>query len=238
MRNHTPIGEPYDPYVATFRIPQSMTKHDLRSYLSAVYGLNVTFIRTDNYVADVQRLGTAGQLRRKAGSTKTYKRAVVGLHEPFQYPDDMEELDAVISAVDHPPTEGYENQSHEDRVLAAELAKQGKEKRQDWLETNFMMDLQASGRKRSMMKMANGWRWRAGTSDNKVRPGVPVATCQMAGYFWHAHPHFFAYFQGNVVREIMKRRMDREKAIVDALEKLQLNNEATTAVTAQPSVAA
>lgn len=165
MRNHTPVGEPYDPYIATFRIPNSMTKIDLRSYLFAVYGLEVTYIRTDNYIGEVKRIGPAGQNRRVSGSTKTYKRAVVGLREPFQYPDDTEELQAVISAVEHPSEDGS---TYEQRVAAAERAKDGLEKRQDWLNTNFALDMQANGRKRSMMKMASGWRWRAGGSDNQV----------------------------------------------------------------------
>lgn len=168
MRNHTPPGEPYDPFTATFRIPPSMTKHDLRSYLHAVYGLDVTFIRTDNYVAEVARIGPAGQMRRKAGSAKTYKRAVVGLREPFHYPDDVEELDALIHAADHPPSEGYEQVPRELRIEAALRAKEGKDARQEWLNRNFALEMQAAGRKRSMMKMAKGWRWRAETTDNKV----------------------------------------------------------------------
>lgn len=172
MRNHTPPGEPYDPFTATFRIPPSMTKHDLRSYLHAVYGLSVTFIRTDNYVAEVARIGPAGQMRRTAGSAKTYKRAVVGLREPFHYPDDVEELDALIHAAQHPPSEGYEHLPAELRIEAAERAREGKEARQEWLNRNFALDMQTAGRKRSMMKMAKGWRWRAETSDNKVGPQV------------------------------------------------------------------
>ncbi len=71
MRNHTPVGEPYDPYIATFRIPNSMTKTDLRSYLFAVYGLQVTFIRTDNYIGEIKRIGPAGQNKRVSCSSKT-----------------------------------------------------------------------------------------------------------------------------------------------------------------------
>ncbi len=178
MRNHTPPGEPYDPFTATFRIPPSMTKHDLRAYLHAVYGLAVTFIRTDNYVAPVARIGPAGQMRRAAGSAKTYKRAVVGLREPFHYPDDTDELDALVHAAQHDaPSEGYEGVPRELRIEAAERAKEGREQRREWLNRNFAVDMQASGRKRSMMKMAKGWRWRAETSDNKVGragPGVVV----------------------------------------------------------------
>ncbi|KAF8202473.1 hypothetical protein BJ912DRAFT_944909 [Pholiota molesta] len=61
VRNHTPPGQPYNPYEATFRIPQSVTKTDVRSLLLAVYG--------------------------------TYKRAVVGLVEPFYYPQRLEDME-------------------------------------------------------------------------------------------------------------------------------------------------
>lgn len=158
MRNHTPPGEAYDTSIATFRIPPSMTKNDLRSYLYAVYGLPVTFIRTDNYIAPQARVGTKGSLQRIKGSEKTYKRAVVGLHEPFHYPDDVAELDALI---DNPETDAASE-------LRRSRAIEGKKKREEWMNAQFMSDLQVSQRKRSMMKLAKGWRWRGQTHDNSV----------------------------------------------------------------------
>ncbi|KAI5454622.1 hypothetical protein NCC49_003515 [Naganishia albida] len=180
MRNHTPPGEPYDTSVATFRIPPSMTKNDLRSYLFAVYGLPVTFIRTDNYIAPQARVGTKGSLQRIKGSEKTYKRAVVGLLEPFHYPDDIAELDALI---DSPATDS-------EAELRRSRAIEGKKKREEWMNAQFMSDLQVSQRKRSMMKLAKGWRWRGQTHDNS----------------------------GNIVREIMKRRQERENAIAEVVK--------------------
>lgn len=158
MRNHTPPGEAYDTSIATFRIPPSMTKNDLRSYLFAVYGLPVTFIRTDNYIAPQARVGTQGSLQRIKGSEKTYKRAVVGLLEPFHYPDDVAELDALI---DSPATDA-------EAELRRSRAIEGKKKREEWMNAQFMSDLQVSQRKRSMMKLAKGWRWRGQTHDNSV----------------------------------------------------------------------
>ena len=99
VRNFTPPGEEYDPYVATFRIPPSMTKHDLRSYLKSAYNLDISFIRTDIYWGSVIRDPTTGKMRRQKGSAKNYKRAVVGLYEPFHYPDDQEELRALGRAI-------------------------------------------------------------------------------------------------------------------------------------------
>ncbi|KAJ9102957.1 hypothetical protein QFC19_004514 [Naganishia cerealis] len=177
MRNHTPPGEPYDTSIATFRIPPSMTKNDLRSYLFAVYGLPVTFIRTDNYIAPQARVGTQGSMKRIKGSEKNYKRAVVGLLAPFHYPDDVAELDALIDST----------ATDAEAELRRSRAIEGKKKREEWLNAQFMSDLQVSQKKRSMMKLAKGWRWRGQTHDNN----------------------------GNIVREIMKRRQERENEIAN-----------------------
>lgn len=80
--NQVKPGEQYNPYEATFRVPPSITKTDIRSYLHAVYGVATTYIRTDNYISALYRT-RVGFVRR---ANKTYKRAVVGLVEPFYYP--------------------------------------------------------------------------------------------------------------------------------------------------------
>lgn len=92
VRNHTLKGKPYNPYEATFRIPPSVTKTDVRSYLWTVYGVKTTYIRTANYISPLRRtqLGL-----RPVGSHRTYKRAVVGLVDPFYYPQDMESMDTL-----------------------------------------------------------------------------------------------------------------------------------------------
>lgn len=89
VRNFTPPGKPYNPYEATFRIPQSVTKTDVRSYLLAVYGVETTYIRTDNYLSPLTRTRDGGW---KTKSHKTYKRAVVGLVKPFDYPGAIEDF--------------------------------------------------------------------------------------------------------------------------------------------------
>ncbi|KAG9050767.1 hypothetical protein FS837_002711 [Tulasnella sp. UAMH 9824] len=97
MRNHTPPGQPYNPYEATFRIPRSLTKNDVRSYLSAAYGVECTYIRTDNYIAPLSRTlvdGHRTESKRVGGTETTYKRAVVGLVEPFIYPNAVEDMSA------------------------------------------------------------------------------------------------------------------------------------------------
>ncbi|KAG8883689.1 putative zinc transporter msc2 [Tulasnella sp. 332] len=97
MRNNTPNGQPYNPFEATFRIPPSVTKNDVRSYLAAVYGVKCTYIRTDNYIAPLKRTRVNGvlyQMKRRHGGNTTYKRAVVGLEEPFFYPNAQEDMSA------------------------------------------------------------------------------------------------------------------------------------------------
>lgn len=147
VRNHTPPGEAYDPTIATFRIPQGMTKTDLRSYLSAVYDLPVTFIRTDNYFSEVGRKMN-GVIARQKGSMENYKRAIVGLVEPFHYPDDVEELYAQGRAAGVGDTWGK---------AAAE-----------WMEERFMADRVAEYQIKAKMKMYKGYRWRSKTHANEV----------------------------------------------------------------------
>ncbi|WRT64705.1 uncharacterized protein IL334_001639 [Kwoniella shivajii] len=170
MRNHVPEGESYDPFIATFRIPPSMTKNDLRSYLLAVYNLKVTFIRTDNYIPPVGRSRT-GEVQRKGGQGRTYKRAVVGLNEPFHYPDDMEELYA----------QGIKN------GMGDALAKA----RDTWLQENYSLKTSEEMRKRAMFKYYKGARWRSRTHANT----------------------------GNTVREIMKRRQEREDNVSEEVKR-------------------
>ncbi|TCD62379.1 hypothetical protein EIP91_006961 [Steccherinum ochraceum] len=127
VRNHTPPGQPYNPYEATFRIAQSVTKTDVRSYLSAVYGVKTTYIRTDNYLPPTLR---GGRVTRKA-----YKRAVVGLVDPFYYPQALEDMET-----------------------------KEREQRENWMEENFGIEEQNALRKRLLLKMtrkgSGGWRWR------------------------------------------------------------------------------
>lgn len=92
VRNNTPMGQPYNPYEATFRIPQSVTKTDVRSYLTAVYGVKTTYIRTDNYLSPVRRDHVDSSWSR-TNPNRTYKRAVVGLMDPFYYPMELENMD-------------------------------------------------------------------------------------------------------------------------------------------------
>ncbi|WWD21563.1 hypothetical protein CI109_106049 [Kwoniella shandongensis] len=170
MRNHTPPGQSYDPNIATFRIPPSMTKTDLRSYLLAVYNLKVSFIRTDNYIGEIGRSRT-GEVIRKGGSSKTYKRAVVGLYEPFHYPDDMEELYA----------QGARTGKGDEAALA----------RDRWLQENYSLRTSEEMRKRAMFKYYKGSRWRSRTHANL----------------------------GNTVKEIMKRRKEREEKVTEEVKR-------------------
>jgi large subunit ribosomal protein L23 len=86
--NKTPKGEPYNPYMATFEIPRSLTKNDLRSYLYFAYGVKTTWIRTLNFQGPIERT------TRKRQRGETYKVARVGLVDPFYYPKMIEDMSA------------------------------------------------------------------------------------------------------------------------------------------------
>ncbi|KAH9072213.1 mitochondrial ribosomal protein L23 [Lactarius deliciosus] len=131
--NFTPPGKPYNPYEATFRIPQSVTKTDVRAYLAAMYGVQTTYIRTDNYVAPLRRAWNTSWVRGK--SYRTYKRAVVGLVEPFYYP-----------------------------MMLEDMSNEGRQAREEFLEqeyhVKFREDMVKSQLLRLTKKSSPGWAWR------------------------------------------------------------------------------
>ena len=102
------------------------------------------------------------------------------MHEPFHYPDDTAELDALVSqpaptAESRPDLSATELEALREEVEIRRVrAEEGKKSREKWMNEVFMVDAQKKGRKRSLMKMAKGWRWRAETHDNKVGLRVTV----------------------------------------------------------------
>lgn len=84
VRNYTPRGQPYDAWKATFRVPLNMHKHQLRSFLLAVYGLRTTWARSMVYRSSIVFSGR--QRRRVVGKDRTFKKVEVGLLEPFVFP--------------------------------------------------------------------------------------------------------------------------------------------------------
>jgi len=141
VRNHTPPGQPYNPYEATFRIPQSVTKTDVRAYLLAVYGVKTTYIRTDNYLSPVIR-DTHDYSWTRRHKHKTYKRAVVGLVEPFYYPQALEDM-----------------------------GREEREKREEWLERTFRINGFLEDRQRELLRLtrkgSKDFKWRTGTTANR-----------------------------------------------------------------------
>jgi large subunit ribosomal protein L23 len=123
VRNQTPVGQPYNPYEATFRIPQSVTKTDVRSLLLAVYGVETTYIRTDNYISPFYRT----KLGYERKPYKTYKRAVVGLVDPFYYPHRLEDM-----------PEGK------------------RQERAEWIEKHFVIQRTRSLQKEELLRMTKG----------------------------------------------------------------------------------
>lgn len=87
IRNATSPGQPYNPWEATFRAPYSVTKLDVRSYLWAVYGVKCTYIRTQIVPTVIKRNKMNKKTRRRG-----HKRVIVGLVEPFYYPEATEDM--------------------------------------------------------------------------------------------------------------------------------------------------
>ncbi|CDW98634.1 hypothetical protein [Sporisorium scitamineum] len=85
VKNHTPEGQEYDSFKATFRVPLSMHKHALRSYLLSIYGLKTTWARSSIYRSPVTRDNRTGKVI--SGRGRTYKKVEVGLLEPFLFPE-------------------------------------------------------------------------------------------------------------------------------------------------------
>lgn len=85
VKNHTPPGQEYDAFKATFRVPLSMHKHGLRSYLLAIYGLKTTWARSSIYRSPVTRDNRTGKVI--SGRGRTHKKVEVGLLEPFLFPE-------------------------------------------------------------------------------------------------------------------------------------------------------
>ncbi|KAJ1023156.1 hypothetical protein NDA16_003309 [Ustilago loliicola] len=85
VKNHVPEGQEYDPFKATFRVPLSMHKHALRSYLLSIYGLKTTWARSSIYRSPVTRDNRTGKVI--SGRGRTYKKVEVGLLEPFLFPE-------------------------------------------------------------------------------------------------------------------------------------------------------
>ncbi|KAG0162271.1 hypothetical protein DFQ28_001531 [Apophysomyces sp. BC1034] len=69
------------PNQAAFRVPQSCNKFDIHSYLTNIYGVNVQEVRTMNYAAQHKKTAT-GQKKIQSA----YKKAIVTLDQPFQWP--------------------------------------------------------------------------------------------------------------------------------------------------------
>lgn len=95
--NKTRLGKVYNPYEATFRVPLSVTKNDIRAYLKSVYGVETTYVRTDirrpKELTPMMAYATrVSKSRTNPPHRRAHKRAVVGLVEPFYYPNRVEDM--------------------------------------------------------------------------------------------------------------------------------------------------
>ncbi|KAF9206996.1 hypothetical protein BGZ49_001414 [Haplosporangium sp. Z 27] len=66
----------------TFRVPPSMNKFDIKSYLSNIYKINVLNVRTANMPAKLAGSGGNSIMKRQK-----FKKAVVTIDQDFKWPD-------------------------------------------------------------------------------------------------------------------------------------------------------
>ncbi|KAJ8520322.1 hypothetical protein ONZ45_g2858 [Pleurotus djamor] len=144
VRNQTPPGKPYNPFEATFRVPLSITKTDIRSYLLSVYGVKTTYIRTDVYRSPLYRTATGAY---KTKSFKTFKRAVVGLVDPFYYPLRIEDME---------PKERADREKWIEEKFGIEQT--------EWQQKYELLRLT-----RSDSRQSPGWKWRGPLISNRAQ---------------------------------------------------------------------
>lgn len=77
--------EQHNPFIATFRVPVQLTKPDIVSYLWQVYGLKVTSISTITEMGDKVRMRPGRYVSERR--LKNTKKAIVGMEEPFWFPE-------------------------------------------------------------------------------------------------------------------------------------------------------
>jgi len=78
-----------DPYTATFKVPLQLTKPDIVSFLTSVYGLQMTGIRTIIYRGKIRRIQSPMNTRKRRTPfrDKSFKKAIVQLTRPFWFPE-------------------------------------------------------------------------------------------------------------------------------------------------------
>ncbi|KXS17081.1 hypothetical protein M427DRAFT_133557 [Gonapodya prolifera JEL478] len=86
------------PNQCVFRVPRNVNKLDIKSYLSALYDVEVVDVKTSNYLASEGRDRQTGRPTRRAA----YKRAVVTVGSDFSFPPPPSEdkADKITAYVD------------------------------------------------------------------------------------------------------------------------------------------
>ncbi|KAF9285599.1 hypothetical protein BGZ74_001448, partial [Mortierella antarctica] len=68
--------------ILTFRVPPSMNKFDIKSYLANIYQLNILTVRTANMPAKIAGHGGNTILKRQK-----FKKAIVTIDGEFKWPE-------------------------------------------------------------------------------------------------------------------------------------------------------
>ncbi|KAI8929895.1 hypothetical protein BC831DRAFT_441535 [Entophlyctis helioformis] len=76
------------PHQAVFRTPQQLNKLDIKSYLSSLYSLAITDVRTMNYTGSSVRRKPVSKTARTGRKTEaSYKKVIVTMESDFVFPD-------------------------------------------------------------------------------------------------------------------------------------------------------
>ncbi|KAK5670497.1 mitochondrial 54S ribosomal protein YmL41 [Batrachochytrium dendrobatidis] len=99
------------PHQAVFRCPQQLNKLDMKSYLSQLYNITITDIRTMNYTGSTVKKN-AGPKRPGRGkmTSPSYKKVIITMDDDFVFPmppiigdGTGDETSATTGAVRMPP---------------------------------------------------------------------------------------------------------------------------------------
>lgn len=72
------------PHQAVFHCPPQLSKQDIKEYLTKLYDVKITDVRTMNYLAIPQKQN--GQ--KKFGGVPAFKKCIVTMKEDFMFPDE------------------------------------------------------------------------------------------------------------------------------------------------------
>ena len=72
----------FPPHQAVFKVPPQLSKVDIKDYLSRLYNINITDVRTMNYLGKVKK-DENGRVQKRPD----FKKAIITMDHDFVFPD-------------------------------------------------------------------------------------------------------------------------------------------------------